>query len=432
MSSTKNDPPSPLSAELLLSCFLEGAKPKTGWKVGMELEKMGRDARTGHPLPYGASEARAAGEEGPTVRKVLEFLQSCRGGDPVLESGNLIGLSAPWGAISLEPGGQVEWSSEPQSDLQTLERALQEHLTAMREAGSTLGIEWLDLAVDPKLPVTGMSWMPKARYGIMRDYLARRGRLAHRMMTQTASIQCAYDFADVADWKRKFRTAAFLAPVATALFANSSIVDGTESGYVSYRQTIWRETDPDRCGLPPVVFTDTFDIEHWIDYILDVPTFFLRRDGRLVATDGVPFRRLITDSEKLGIEDWATHVSTIFTDIRACSYIEVRCADLLPDDRAFAVPTFWTGTLYDDEALEAAQELGHGLDGEGWSRAMLSAARQGLDGKIGRFGIREAAERAVTAAVRGLAAGAPCAGDPSEAVRPLERLADHLGLEIRP
>jgi glutamate--cysteine ligase len=368
------------------------------------------------------------------VCKVLEFLQQRRGGEPVLEGEHLIGLNGGWGGISLEPGGQVEWSSPPKRSLTELNGSLQEHLAAMRAAGDELGIRWLDLAVEPDLPVSDMPWMPKARYKIMRSYLGERGRLAHRMMTQTASIQCAFDFADAIDWRRKFKTAALLAPVATALFANSSRIDGADTGFRSYRQAIWRETDPDRCGLPHLVFDRDFDVERWVDWVLDVPTFFLRKSRGLVPSGGIPFRSLLdgTRCKELETEDWATHVSTIFTEVRAYSYIEVRSADLQPDADAFAVPTFWTGALYEDDSIDATLELHADVDGAGWDRAMDSAARLGLEGSIGRTSIREAASRALSASMRALSRGAPCAGDPSEAVRPLERLAERCGLEVSP
>ncbi|HKQ61152.1 MAG TPA: glutamate-cysteine ligase family protein, partial [Candidatus Polarisedimenticolaceae bacterium] len=360
----------------LLDYFLSAAKPRADWVIGAEVEKLGRDAQSGLPLPY----------EGPgaSVRAVLEHLLERRGGSPVFEAEHLIGLDGPWGSISLEPGGQVEWSSRPQPTLQLLAGELDAHLAALAEAGRALGVRWLDVAVDPVHPVSAMRWMPKARYGIMRPFLGARGRLAHRMMTQTASIQCAFDFSDPADWRRKFKAAALLAPVAVALFANSSRVDGTDSGWRSFRTAIWRETDPDRCELPPVVFEPAFDLERWVDWMLDVPTIFLRRCRGLVSADGVPFRRLIGQrgSSAHPMEDWENHVSTIFTDVRCYTYIEVRSADLQPDARILAVPALWTGILYDDDACRAALELGAGWNTHAaWREAMEQAARHGLDGR---------------------------------------------------
>jgi glutamate--cysteine ligase len=341
-------------------------------------------------------------------------------------------VDGPWGTISLEPGGQVEWSSRPRATLALLRADLDDHVAAMRGIGSELGIRWLPEAVDPRLPLERMVWMPKARYNIMRPFLGARGRLAHRMMTQTASIQCAFDFADPQDWRRKFKAAALLAPVATALFANSSRVDGGDSGWRSYRQAIWRETDPARCGLPEIVFTPGFGIESWLDWVLQVPTIFRHRARGLVPAGGVPFVELLElgGCEAIRNEDWETHISTVFTEVRCYTYVEVRSADAQPDEHAFAVPSFWTGLLYHDEALSAALELGRPLDHAGrWAAAMRDAARRGLDGEAAGRSLRELAVAALAHSIAGLRGDAACAA-PDDALA-LEAFAAARGVEPR-
>lgn len=414
----------PLTRESLFGYFLGGAAARADWKVGMEVEKLGRDAADGRPIPYDGA--------GPSVLGVLRFLLEERGGNPVYEADHLIGIDAPWGAISLEPGGQVEWSSRPLRTLSELNDELRSHLAGMEHAAAQLGIRWLDVAVDPEHPVTAMPWMPKARYKIMGDYLGRRGRLAHRMMTQTASIQCAFDYADPSDWKRKFTAAARLAPVAVALFANSSRVEGGDSGYRSYRQAIWRETDPDRCGLPPVVFDEGFDLERWLDWMLSVPTLFLHRARGLVPAGGLPFSRLLerTGCDAVKTADWETHASTIFTEVRSYTYLEVRSADLQPDELCFAVPAFWAGILYDDAMLDEALRLTAGLaDHRSWSAAMARAAQAGLDGAAGGHSLAELARGAIRLSARGLESDAPWVGDATVALQSLRRLSDSRNLE---
>jgi glutamate--cysteine ligase len=412
-----------LSRDHLLGYILEGAVPRASWRVGMELEQMGRRTSDGGPLAYDG--------EGPTVRQVLDLIRMRRGGEPMLESDRIIGVRAPWGTITLEPGGQVEWSSVPHRNLAALEQAQDEHLCVMREAASALGVKWLEVAVEPVHGLADMPWMPKARYGIMREYFRTKGRLAHRMMTQTASIQCAFDFADAEDWTRKFRAAAILAPVATALFANSSHIDGRDTGYRCYRHEIWRQTDDDRCGLPAVVFSDGFDLERWVDWMLDVPLLFRRRDGELVPADGSTFRQVLEgpDGPNLDMDDWATHCSSIFTEVRSFGYMEVRSADLQPDGCALAVPTFWTGMLYDDDALGAVLDDGAGIEHAAWLEAMDSAARRGLDGVYGGRSLREIAVRLLATAARAFERGIPCSGDGAP-VRHLESLSSRLALDI--
>jgi len=409
----------PFTRDGLLHYFVDAAKPRQEWRVGMEVERMARNAETGKPLPYET-------DDGPSIRRILEYYLSRRPADPIWEGNKLIGLDAEWGYITLEPGGQVEWSSRPAATLAALKRELDTHMAVLQDAEHELGVTWVEEAVDPVHGLAEMPWMPKARYGIMRPFLGSRGSLAHRMMTQSASIQCAFDYADAEDWLRKFKTAAFLAPVATALFANSPRIDGEDSGYRCYRQAIWRETDPERCGLPREVFRPDFDLRAWFEWVLQVPTIFRHRARGLVPSGGVPFEELmpLSGCDAISFQDWETHVSTIFTEVRSYTYIEVRSADLQPVDRIFAVPTFWTGLLYDDAALAAGGELGSVFaKHDDWLAGMQTAAREGLDGTIGGRPLRELAREVVSIATDGLRAGAACAGDPEEAVGHLSDLA---------
>jgi len=412
-----------LDREALCDYFAKGATAAENWQVGMELEKLGRHRDSGLPLAYDG--------DGATILKVLKQLRTLRGGEPIHESGNLIGLDAEWGTITLEPGGQVEWSSRPRPTLSALAVDFNAHIAAMNEVATSLQIDWLDVAVDPHLPVERMEWMPKKRYGIMREYLQTRGALAHRMMTQSASIQCAFDFAGSRDWVRKFHAAAYLAPLATALFANSSRIDGAESGYRCIRERIWRETDDDRCGLPARVFEPGFDLASWIDWMLDVPLLFVQGPEGLLPPDGRTFRQRMDSPEgsSLTMEDWATHVSSIFTEVRSSTYLEVRSADLQPYERIFSVPAFWTAMLYNDDATECALELGRGLDHSGWVAAMESASRLGLAGTIAGQSLRDAAERCLAAAARAFEAGVRC-GEAKDALH-LEALAAHHEIDIR-
>jgi glutamate--cysteine ligase len=407
-----------LTRDRLLDYFVRASRPRDTWLVGMEVEKMGRARRDGAPLPYVG--------DGPSVRKVLEFIQARRGGSPIMEGDQLIGLDADWGTISLEPGGQVEWSSRPAKTLPELETHLKGHLAVMRKAEKALAVRWVEEAVDPDLPLDDMPWMPKARYGIMRPFLGARGRLAHRMMTQTASIQCAFDYSDPADWCEKFRLAALLAPVANALFANSARIDGADTGYKSYRSAIWQETDPARCGLPAVVFQPHFGLEAWLDYLLHVPTIFRHRARGLVPAGGTPFCEMLerTGCDAPGHDDWETHISTIFTEVRAYTYIEVRSADLVSDDRAFQVPTFWTGLLYDDDSRREMLDRCAAYDEpELWTEALHAGAKLGLEATVSGVNLRELAADAIRLSIAGLRHGAPCSGDPGKSVRPLLALA---------
>jgi glutamate--cysteine ligase len=414
-----------LTCEKLVEYFEQAFKPRDEWLVGIEMERMARTRTSGSPLPYDG--------DAPSVRRILERLLERLGGSPVFEGNHLIGLDGPMGSISLEPGGQVEWSSRPATDLAVLGRDVDAFLQIARTTADDLGLEWLEVGVDPTHALEQMIWMPKARYKIMRPYMGARGRLSHRMMTQTASIQCAFDFDSAADWTNKFRAGVLLAPVTVALFANSADVDGGPSGYRSYRQAIWRETTPERCGIPDVVFRPDFGIERWVEWVCTVPSMFRYRHRGLVPAGGVPFTELLElhGCDALKTEDWELHLSSIFTEVRSYSYIEVRSADLQPEPLIMAVPTFWTGVLYDPDALAAALELGKGWDShDAWTEAMHAASRDGLDGSVGGRSLREVAGRALELAAAGLRNGATCGGDAAQTVAPLAELARRHELDI--
>src|SRR5262245_4179483 len=400
----------------LASYFRQAFRPRAEWLVGIEVEMMGRVADSMRPLAYEG--------QGTSVRRVIEAYSAARGGALVLEGDRPVGIDGAWGGITLEPGGQVEWSSRPARDLTELSREIDGHLTAMQGVAASLGISWLDVAVDPKTPLAEMPWMPKARYGIMREMMAKRGRLAHRMMTQTASIQCAFDYASEEDWTRKFRASALLAPVAVALFANSSRVDGRESAWASYRQAIWRETDPARCDMPDAVFDPGFGIDRWVEWVCDVPTLFLRRGSGLIPSGGRPFRALLgrVGCDGVTMEDWELHLSSIFTEVRSYSYLEVRSADLQREDLVLSVPALWTGLLYDEDALSEALAIGRPFDAPAaWRRAMESAAREGLSGSVDGVRLAEVASRAVARARASLGRGSACP-DAAPGVAALDRL----------
>lgn len=404
--------------------YLEGCKPREEWLVGMEVEKSGVDARTGLALPYEGAPA--------SVRAVLDAYLALRGGSPVFEGRNPIGIAGDWGTISLEPGGQIEWSSPPVPRLDLLEDALNAHLVALDECGRRVGVRWLDVAVVPDQPVATMPWMPKHRYEIMRDHLGARGPLAHRMMTQTTSIQCAFDFDGPADWTRKFLAGSILAPIAVALFANSARADGRDSGYRSFREAIWRETDPERCGLPAIVFADGFGWDAWVDWAMKVPAIFERTPHGLVEAHGETFEALLARrGHEMDLEDWELHLSTIFTEVRSYQYTEVRSADLQPDRRILAVPSFWTGILYHLEGpAEAIALAGSRPTHAGWTRAMDEAGRFALDG--GAYGrpLRELAREALALSIHGLRNGAACASSEPDPARVLLAFASELGLPV--
>src|SRR5262249_12430092 len=204
-------------------------------------------------------------------------------------------------------------------------------------------------------------WVPKQRYGIMGPYMTRVGRLGQRMMKQTATVQANIDYADEADAMTKMRVGMGIAPLVNAMFANSSVSEGDLNGYISQRGHIWTDPDRARCGLLPFVFRDDAGFRDYVEWALDVPLYFILRDGRY-RTDvtGMPFRRFLAEGaagERATLDDWNLHLTTLFPEVRLKGYIELRSADSQPPERMLALPALVKGVFYTTDCVEAAWDL---------------------------------------------------------------------------
>ncbi len=347
----------PISSVVQLEAWhAQGEKPASAWRVGTEYEKFGFDP-SWDPLMY-------AGR--PGVRDVLETLAARFGWEEGRDAGQLIALSPPRGGslsgvISLEPGGQLELSGAPQATIHETRAELDQHLGHLDALTQALGVHWLWLGHQPVHPLARLDWMPKRRYAIMRDYLPRRGALACNMMQATSTVQANLDFADARDMGDKLRVAMGISSIVTAMFANSPFLDGRPSGHRTVRATVWSATDPDRQGLLPFVFDgEPPSYDRWVAWALDVPMFFIARGGALIPANGLPFRRFMREGfagHRATMEDWETHVSTLFPDVRIKRYLEVRTADCVPPRYICALPAFWKGILYSADHREAAWDL---------------------------------------------------------------------------
>ena len=336
-----------------LVAYLErGAKPREHWRIGTEHEKFGYSLDDLRPLPY----------EGPAgIRAMLEGLGrfSWR---PVLEEGKVISLEMDGQAITLEPGGQLELSGAPLATLHETCDEVNTHLDQVKTVAGELGVAFLGLGFQPKWPRAEIPVMPKERYGIMRRYMPTRGTLGLDMMLRTCTVQVNLDVASEADMVKKFRVALALQPVATALFANSPFTEGKPNGFLSYRSQIWTDTDPDRCGILPFVFEDGMGFERYAEHALDVPMYFVYRQGYVDAA-GQSFRDFLDGKlaalpgERPTLKDWEDHLTTLFPEVRLKQFLEMRGADGGPWRRLCALPALWVGLLYDDGALDAAWDL---------------------------------------------------------------------------
>jgi glutamate--cysteine ligase len=359
----------------LVDYVASGCKPADQWLIGTEHEKFVFHTDDFSPAAY-------EGESG--IRALLQGLQSF-GWQPVEENGNVIALTQGGANITLEPGGQFELSGAPLTSVHQTCRETNEHLSQVKEIGQKLGIGFLGLGFIPKGRREDIPWMPKGRYAIMRRYMPTRGKLGLDMMLRTCTVQVNLDFASEADMVRKHRVALALQPTATALWANSPFVEGKPSGYLSYRSHIWTDTDPDRTGLPAYVFEDGMGFERHVDYVLDVPMYFVYRDGRYIDVAGSSFRDFMQGrlaalpGEVPTMGDWVDHMTTVFPEVRLKRYLEMRGSDGGPWRRLCALPAYWVGLLYDQVALDAAWDLV-----KDWSLGEMLAARAAVP----RLGLR--------------------------------------------
>ncbi len=377
MSTRVSGPERPvISSRDELVAYLEaGAKPKSDWRIGTEHEKFGF-YRQGHgPVPYDGARGIAA---------LLEALHERFCWDePVTENGNIIALSRrdcpKGGTVSLEPGGQLELSGAPLQTVHETYEELRQHLAEVGEIGGELGMGFLGLGFSPKWTLAETPVMPKERYRIMARYMPKRGKRGLDMMFRTATVQVNLDFSDEADMVAKLRAGLALQPVATALFANSPFTDGRPNGYQSYRAEMWRDTDPDRSGLLPFAFDDGMGFERYVDYALDVPMYFVYRDGRYIDVAGASFRDFLAGrlaalpGMRPTLDDWADHLTTLFPDVRLKRFLEMRGADAGSFAQVVALPALWTGLLYDQEALDGALAL----TGD-WTVAEMQALRDAV------------------------------------------------------
>jgi glutamate--cysteine ligase len=378
-------------------------------RIGTEHEKFGYVGDTLLPLPY----------DGPcSIKAMLEGLAKEFGWTPVFEGEHIIGLSYPDGSnISLEPGGQLELSGAPLETIHQTCDEVNEHLREVHTVADRIGARFIGLGAAPIWTHEQMPLMPKGRYKLMDGYMQTVGSHGTQMMRRTCTVQVNLDFASEADMVKKFRVALSLQPVATALFANSPFFEGKPNGHKSWRSRIWRGLDPARTGMLPFVFEDGMGFERYVDYALDVPMYFVYRDGKYIDALGQSFRDFLKGElpampgEKPTLSDWADHLTTIFPEARIKKYMEMRGADGGPWRRLCALPAFWVGLLYDQTALDAAWDMVKGWDDETREALRTAASIDALQAETHGVKMQELARETLAIAEAGLQARArPGAG----------------------
>lgn len=390
------------SASELADYLAQGCKPESAFRIGTEHEKFAFFRADNSPVPYDGEHSISA---------LLKGMQQKLGWEPIMDGENIIGLGeqAGMGAISIEPGGQFELSGAPLETLHQTCRESNQHLAVLRDVAEPMGIRFLGIGGSPKWTLSETPRMPKSRYEIMTRYMPKVGSHGLDMMYRTCTIQVNLDFSSEADMARKMRLSMKLQPLATALFASSPFTEGKPNGLLSWRGEIWRDTDNARAGLLPAAFEDGFSFKSYVAWALDVPMYFIVRDGRYHDCTHITFRQFMNGALKGEVKDWqptmgdwTNHLSTLFPDVRLKRYLEMRGADGGPWRRICALPAFWVGLLYDEQAMTAAEEaVRH------WGLADVAALRdavpsQGLSAEIAGKKLFDVAREIISISSTGL------------------------------
>ena len=387
----------------LVNYFAEGNKPKDDWKIGTEHEKFGYCKDSLRPIPYDGDRS---------IKAILEGLQDRYQWNPVFEGEHLIGLTKEGANVSLEPGGQLELSGAPLDNIHQTCDEVHVHLREVQSVADEIGAKFIGLGAAPHWSHDDMPLMPKGRYKLMDAYMGTVGTAGTQMMRRTCTVQVNLDFASEADMVQKFRVALALQPVATALFANSPFFEGKLNGHKSWRSRIWRHLDDSRTGMLPFVFEDGMGFERYADFALDVPMYFVYRDGKYIDALGMSFRDFLKGElpalpgEKPTMSDWADHLTTIFPEARIKQYMEMRGADGGPWRRLCALPAYWVGMMYDQSALDAAWDIAKDWTPEFREELRVAASVDGLQAEVQGVKMMDLARETIAISESGLVARA--------------------------
>ncbi len=388
-----------ISGQDMVDYFASGCKSRQQWGIGTEHEKLPFDLDNLRPVPY-------EGERG--IGALLAHLVDHEW-QAVYEQDKIIALQHGDGAsITLEPGGQLELSGAVLPDLHQTHDETGRHLRHVTTAAGELGIGFLGCGFQPRWSRQAIPWMPKVRYAIMRDYMPKVGKRGLDMMLRTATVQANLDFASEADMARKMRLACCIQPIVTALFAASPFYEDRPAGVLSMRAACWLDTDPVRTGIPACVFADDFGFANWVEYLLDIPMYFVIRDGHYIDCSGQSFRDFLTGRlpQLPGVyptlEDWALHASTAFPDVRLKQFIEVRGADASSHAMITALPALFKGLLYDESSEQQLWQIVGDWQHDEVCQLRQDVVYQGLDAIFRYRRIGELAAQILELAKQGL------------------------------
>ena len=402
----------------LSEVFRAAEKPREQFRIGAEAEKFAVVERTGVPLDY---------EHG--VKRVFGAL-AASGWLPEREShdGPVIAMRRASASVTLEPGAQLELSGSALVDLHAVASELDSHYAELRPVSDELGLVWLSVGFHPLAYQAELPWVPKARYGVMKEYLPTRGYAAHDMMRRTATVQANFDFSSEEDAIRKLVVSLRLSPLLHALTANAPFAERRVSSFKSLRGDVWLHMDPARSGLiPPFWRKERASYRDYVEWALDAGMFLFKREERVYKNTGQTFRAFLADGfegERATLEDWRVHLNTLFPEVRLKSTLELRACDAQSRELTLAVLALFTGLLYDERALADAEVMARRFELDTLEAARPALVRDGLAARIGAEPAAALAERLVDIALGGLERRALADGEGRDERRYLEPLAE--------
>ena len=365
----------------LLEYFFKGIKSKNDLKIGVEHEKFALNKETLKPLTYDKSFG---------INDFFDQLINL-GWSPIKEGvpEKIIALKKNSEFITLEPGGQIELSGAPLSDIHQTCSETTSHLNELKRLSIKNDFILLGIGVEPNLSLNDFPWMPKDRYSIMKNYMLKAGTLGHHMMKRSCTSQVNFDYFSEEDMVNKFRILLNFESIGTAIFANSPFDQGKVSKYKSLRSHFWHHTDKDRTGITPFVFNKNFNFETYTNYAINVPMYFIKRNNKYIDMTGITFGDFLqgkkNKTNKLFeplIQDWIDHLSTLFPQVRLKQYLEVRSMDACSWNEICAPAAFWTGIIYDEVSLQDSLNLMKDWTNEERLMLNLNVPEKGLDTKF--------------------------------------------------
>ena len=331
----------------LLEEFILGCKATQN--IGMEYERIPVYKSTEEVVPY-------YGEYG--ICELLREFAKEDNWDYILDDVNIIGLKKLHDTITLEPGCQFELSIEPQEYIKDLKSKIDLIDSNLKPFLQKFGIELLNKGVSPKTTYRNINLIPKRRYAIMANYLW--GILSDVMMRETAGIQVGIDYKSEGDAIRKFNLANLMMPFVTAMFSNSRIRGGVDTGYVSFRALAWLNTDNERCGFA-TKFSEDMSFKDYINTLLDIPMIFINRENRTISLNGrLTFKQFMEkgyEGFEADIEDWKLHSNLYFPEVRLRNFIEIRNHDCVGGGLEYSVPALYKGIMYNSNAISEVECL---------------------------------------------------------------------------